>query len=122
MVESPFFAALVAAALGFLSGLGVGGGSLLILYLTLCLGIEQSAAQGINLLFFIPAAIIYGVMHWKKGALSLKKLWPALAAGIPAAILCAWLSTSLDTTLARKLFGGLLILTGIYELTAKKRQ
>ena len=47
----------VGAILGFLSGLGVGGGSLLILWLTAVLGTEQRAAQGINLLFFLPAAV-----------------------------------------------------------------
>lgn len=113
---------LIAVALGFLSGLGVGGGSLLILYLTLIAGMDQPSAQGVNLLFFLPAAAISGVLHWRKGAIDFKKIWPAYVLGIPAAVASAWLSTHIDTTLVTKLFGGLLIATGIYELTAKKKR
>ena len=49
---------LVGTVLGFLTGLGVGGGSLLILWLNIALGMEQSVARGINLLFFLPSALI----------------------------------------------------------------
>ena len=54
---------LVGTVLGFLSGMGIGGGSLLILWLTGVLAMEQRAAQGINLLFFLPAAIAAILFH-----------------------------------------------------------
>ena len=48
----------VAAGLltGILSGFGIGGGSLLLLYLTLFAGVDQYQAGGINLLYFIACA------------------------------------------------------------------
>ena len=49
---------LVGTVLGFLSGLGIGGGSLLILWLTMVLDMEQSAARFVNLLFFLPSASV----------------------------------------------------------------
>ena len=65
-------AVLTGSILGFLAGLGIGGGSLLILWLTLVLEISYPVARGINLLFFIPAAAItcflrqkHGILHWK---------------------------------------------------------
>ena len=58
MLESLPVTLLVATILGFLTGLGVGGGSLLILWLTIVLGMDQATARGINLLFFLPAAVI----------------------------------------------------------------
>lgn len=53
-LESVPVCILVGIVLGFLSGLGVGGGSLLILWLTAVLSMEQRTAQGVNLLFFLP--------------------------------------------------------------------
>ena len=52
---------LWAAAAGTLSGMigamGLGGGGVLIIYLTLFLGMEQGIAQGVNLIFFFPCAV-----------------------------------------------------------------
>lgn len=102
--------------LGFLSGLGVGGGSLLILWLTAVLSTEQRMAQGVNLLFFLPAAVVSCLFHGKQGRLDWKAVVPASLAGAAAAAVCAWVATSMDTGLLRKLFGGLLIATGLWEL------
>ena len=44
--------ALVGAATGVLSGFGVGGGTLLLLWLTLVQGMGQLQAGGVNLLYF----------------------------------------------------------------------
>ena len=115
----------MAAALGFLSGLGVGGGSLLILYLTLVLQMDPSAARSLNLLFFLPCALIAALFRWRQGAVDLILLWPAMLGGCAAAFLLSRLSLHMDTRLLKKLFGGLLIITGLRELfyrTKKKRE
>lgn len=105
---------LVSTALGFLTGLGVGGGSLLVLWLTGVQGWDSAAARGANLLFFLPGAIVSLVFRHRRG--SLKKLWPAILGGCIAAGLGAWLSRGMDTALLKKLFGVLLLVTGIREL------
>ena len=112
----------IGALLGFLSGLGVGGGSLLMLWLTLILGLEHGIARNINLLFFLPAAVIASLFRWKQGALQIKKVLPAIIAGCISAALFAWLSRHLDLTLIKKLFGGLLLLTGFRELFYRPRK
>lgn len=115
------FAVLIGALLGFLSGLGTGGGSLLIVYLTLVLSMPQSDARAINLMFFLPSALIASLFHWKQGTLEVKKILPAIVAGSISAGIFAYCSTSWDTALLRKLFGALLLFTGIRELTYRPK-
>jgi len=108
--------------LGFLSGLGVGGGTFLMLWLTLVLGMDPQSARCINLLFFIPCAICSSLFRWKQGTLPIKKLIvPVLLGCIMAGIFSFWGST-LDTAVIKKIFGGLLIFAGIRELTYRPRQ
>ena len=108
--------------LGFLSGLGTGGGSLLILWLTLAVSMQQAEARVINLMFFIPSALVACFFRWKQGKLDLKKVLPAIVAGSMTAALFTILGRELDTSLLKKLFGGLLIFTGIRELFYKPKQ
>ena len=121
MLESWPVALGVGTVLGVLSGLGVGGGSLLILWLTMVLGMEHDVARGINLLFFLPAAAVACVFRWKQGAVKLKNVLPAMIAGCIAAAVCSWVGIGLDMAVLKKLFGGLLIVTGLRELFYKPK-
>lgn len=109
-------ACLMGTALGFLSGLGTGGGSLLILWLTLGLQMEQSVARTVNLMFFIPSALIACLFRWRQGKLNFSKTLPAILAGCACAAAFTLLSARLDTQVLQKLFGALLIFTGFREL------
>ncbi len=119
MLETLPVALAVAAALGFLAGLGVGGGSLLMLYLTLVLGMAQQEARLLNLLFFLPSALVATLFRWRRGALDIKKLLPAIVCGCLAAWACSAASTRLDRTVLEKLFGALLLFTGVREVLYK---
>lgn len=121
MLESYPATVLVGILLGFLSGLGIGGGSLLMLWLTLVLGMDHTSARGINMLFFIPSALIACLFRWKQGALKWKQVLPAIIAGCAAAAGFSWLSMYLDTAAIKKLFGILLITTGLRELFYRPR-
>ena len=112
---------LVATALGFLTGLGIGGGSLLILWLTAVLGMEQQTARSLNLLFFLPSALVSCLLRRKQGLLNWKAFLPAILSGSIAAAVFTCIGANVDTKLLRKLFGGLLILTGLRELLYKPR-
>lgn len=109
--------AVVGSLLGFLTGMGVGGGSLLILWLTLVLGLDQATARGINLLFFLPASAICCVFRLRQGSLKLRSCLPAIVSGCAAAVVGSLIAACVDTTLLRKPFGILLLLTGLRELT-----
>ncbi len=122
MLDNWSVAVLVGSILGFLSGLGIGGGSLLILWLTMALGMDHGAARGINLLFFLPSAVITCFFRWKQGNLSFPKILPAILAGCAAALLFSWFGMRMDMKLLKKLFGGLLIVTGIREVLYKGKK
>lgn len=109
-------ALLAGAAAGVLSGFGVGGGTLLLLYLTAFAGVEQHLAQGINLVYFLPAAAAALPSHIKNGYVDRSAALPAILAGLAAAGLCAWVASGLDTGLLRRCFGGFLLVVGLREL------
>ncbi len=109
-------AALAGAVTGVLSGFGVGGGSLLLIYMTSFAGVPQTLAQGINLLYFLPTAATALPTHFKNGYVEKQTLLPAIAAGLVCSALTAWAATALDVELLRKCFGGFLILIGLKEL------
>ena len=111
----------VATLLGFLAGIGVGGGSLLMLWLTLVIGMEYAAARIINLLFFLPSAIIATLFRKKQGKVSFRKVLPAMIAGCIAAALFSYVGKRFDTELLKKIFGGLLLFTGTRELFYRPR-
>ena len=114
-------AVAVGTVLGFLAGLGIGGGSLLILWLTMVLHMPHSAARGINLLFFLPAAIICACFRCRQGMIPFRKILPAIITGCIAAAVFSSLSPPIAVTALKKLFGGLLILTGLREVFYKKK-
>ena len=107
---------LVGTVLGFLSGLGTGGGSLLLLWLTLVLDIPQQEARLINLMFFIPSALIACIFRRQQGNLNIKKILPAIVAGSISAGICGLVVEDMSSSLLQKLFGLLLIFTGIREI------
>ncbi len=122
MLNSFPIALAVATVLGFLAGLGVGGGSLLVLWLTLVVGMEHPYARILNLMFFIPSALITCLFRWKQGVLDFKKILPAIIAGCIAAGAGSWITRHLDIMVLKKLFGGLLLFTGLRELFYKTKQ
>lgn len=116
MLESLPICLLVGGVLGFLAGLGVGGGSLLILWLTLALGWEPQRASSVNLLFFLPAAAVSTAFRWKQGLPRGRGLILAIVSGCIAAWVFSLLRVRMDTQLLRRLFGLLLLATGVREL------
>ena len=113
---------IMGTALGFLTGLGIGGGSLLMLWLTLVLGVSQAEARGVNLVFFLPAAAVSCWMHKRQGTLNWKTSLPGMVSGCTAAALGSWIAASLDTELLKKPFGILLLIAGARELFYRRRK
>lgn len=122
MLDSIPVSLIVGALLGFLSGLGVGGGSLLVLWLTLALGMDPATARGINLLFFLPSAGAACLLRWKRGTLHIPALLPGIIAGCVAAAVFSFLSVRLPIDILKKLFGVLLLATGARELFYRPRK
>ena len=115
-----FLPALVGFFTGILSAWGIGGGTLLLLVMTLFLGVDQRTAQGVNLLFFLPTAASALVCHWRGGYLDKPTLKSAVPWAVIAALLGAWAATALDVAVLRKPFGIYLLLSGISLIWPQK--
>lgn len=116
------WAAISGTLSGIIGAMGLGGGGVLIIYLTLFLGMEQGTAQGINLIFFIPSAVIALIAYSKKKMIHWKAAIPAAFLGVGGAWLGSWLSSVIDGYWLSKLFGGLLLVMGLSQLFYKKRK
>ena len=114
---------IIPALAGFLTGIlsawGIGGGTLLLLVMTLFLGVDQLTAQGINLLYFLPTAAMALVQHRKNGLLDRPLLRSATPWGVPAAALGAWAATAVDVEILKKPFGVFLLAAGVYTVFQK---
>lgn len=99
-------------ATSILSAWGVGGGTLLLLVMTLFLGVDQRTAQGVNLLFFLPTAAAALLFHWKQGYLDRPTLKSALPWAVALALAGAWIATAVDVDILRRPFGIYLLASG----------
>ena len=108
---------------GILSAWGVGGGTLLLLLMTLFFGVAQADAMAINLLYFLPTAAMGLLYHRKNGLLDRAVLRSAVPWGTAAAAAGALAATAVDTDLLRRPFGiYLLLAAGSLLLRTKKRE
>ena len=118
-LNSFWIAGLAGLLCGIISGFGIGGGSLLMVWMTAVAALDQKTAQGINLLYFLPTSIGALIFHIKNKMICWKAVIPAAICGCITAALAAWLSASMDVTLLRKLFGGYLLIIGCMEVFKK---
>ena len=101
---------------GVLGGMGLGGGTLLIPLLTLCLGVEGRTAGWLNLISFLPMSVVALCVHCKYKLVSVSDLILFLPAAVISALLCAFLSAGWDAAFLRKIFGWFLVVTGSISL------
>ncbi len=106
---------------GVLSGYGVGGGSLLLLWMTQVAGLEQTAAQGINLVYFLPTSAAAVIAHLKNGLVEKKALLWTAVPGMAASALAALAATAVDPSLLRRLFGIFCVLVGAKMWTGSRK-
>ena len=104
---------------GVLSAWGVGGGTLLLLVMTLFFGVDQAAAQGVNLLYFLPTAAM-GLIWHRQGWRPLPcQAGSAVQASEMVSAAGAWAATALDVTLLRRPFGIFLLIAAAVTLRRK---
>ena len=104
---------------GIFASLGVGGGMILIIYLTVFAGFDQLAAQGINLVYFIPIAALSVILHSRNHLIEWKKIIPSIIAGILFAALGTLAAKSIGSDGLKKIFAVFILLIGIKELFSK---
>ena len=108
--------AIIGFATGILASMGLGGGFILVVWLTLFAGVGQKAAQGINVLFFLPIAFIALILHLKNHLVNNQLVKKMLLGGIIGAVIGTFGSNVIANDLLRKLFALFLIAFGLREL------
>lgn len=101
---------------GVIAGMGMGGGTLLIPILSIFLGVEQRNAQGINLIVFVPMSIVALIIHCKNKLVDFKVGIPIMLSGILSSVLGSLLATTISNDILKKLFGGFLLLVGVWQV------
>ena len=122
MIPSLFVTLIAAFFAAILSGLGIGSAGLFVLYLTLIAGYAQPEAQALNLLFFILSAGAALLLHIRERKIPWRVVLFLIACAVPGALVGSSLVRMLDATLIRKLFGGMLVVTGVPTLLSKERK
>lgn len=110
---------IVGALSGIIASMGLGGGFVLLVWLTLFQDVPQRTAQGINLLFFLPIALISIILHSRAKLIDKKLVLSLIPGGIIGAVLGTIGSQALGNELLRKLYAIFLLAFGLRELFRK---
>ena len=110
---------LIGVAAGIISGMGIGGGAILIPALVIALNPEQHIAQSVNLLFFIPTAVVALFIHIKNKQIDFKAAVPIIVFGLCGAFLGSWLAAGIAGGDLKRLFGVFLLAMSLYEMFRK---
>lgn len=116
------FPALAGLLTGVLSAWGIGGGSLLIIYMTVFAGVAQQSAQGVNLIYFIPTSLTALYSHLKNKLVEKKAAVPAIIAGTVTTLCTSFAASYIDTNVMKKIFGVYIIIVGVSELLRKTKK
>ena len=94
----------------------MGGGAVLILFLTLFSNIDQHVAQATNLIFFIPTSIIAIIINIKNKKISWKNSKDIIIFGIIGAIVGSIVANKMPNLKLKKVFGIFLMFIAIFQI------
>lgn len=106
---------------GIVAGMGMGGGTLTIPILTIFLKYEQLRAQGVNLVAFLPMAVVALFIHIKNKLVDFKSTWLLAVVGCVFSLGGALIANNISNTILKKLFAVFLIGLGIWQFIEMKR-
>ena len=118
----PLLSCLAAFAAGLCGAMGFGSGTVLLLYLTAALSLDQQTAQGINLLFFLPCGLLAFCVYASKRTLPLRRALALVLFSLPGLALGFLLLRAVPVALLRRAFGGFLVLLAFVSLWRLKKQ
>ena len=101
---------------GILGGMGMGGGTVLIPLLGILFGLEQHLSQAINLISFVPMAVIALIIHFRNGLVETSGLWKIILAGLLSCVVGCFVARSIKADLLKRIFGGFLIVLSIIQI------
>lgn len=119
---APLLAASLAGFLaGLIGGLGLGGGGVLVMFLTVFAGASQLKSQGVNLIFFIPVGLAALLLHMRNHLVDFRTALPAVLLGLGGSLAGCLLARRMGADAVRRIFGVLLGGLGLWEAFAPHR-
>ena len=113
---------IIAAVISaILSSMGLGGGGVLILYLTLFKDTPQLIAQGKNLFFFVPCSILSLIIYYKNGFIKIKNIFPMILGGVIGVLIGNLIIKSIPENFLKTAFAVFLVASGINTVFSKKK-
>ena len=110
---------LAGVAGGILAGMGMGGGTLTLPLLVLCLNVGQITAQFANLVAFLPSGAASLMLHVKNGLVKKNNLLFFLVPAIVTCVDCSFFAVETSGELLKKLFGGFLVALALFSFIGK---
>lgn len=103
--------------IGFLSGvlcglLGVGGGVIIVLYLTSMLHEDQHNAQATAISVILASALVSSGIYWYRGVMDWKIIFPALIGSVVGGYFGAKLMKKIPAKMLRRLFALFMLTAG----------
>ena len=103
---------------GILGGMGMGGGTTLIPLLTIFGGVSQHSAQAVNLISFIPMAVVALIIHLKNKLIKFDKILYIILPGVITCVVGCFVAKNISGNLLGKFFGGFLIILSIFQFVS----
>ena len=100
---------------GLLGGMGMGGGTVLIPLLSIFYSVGQHTAQAVNIISFIPMAVVALIIHLKNKLVDFKNVLWIILPGVLTCILGCYLARAMDGALLKRCFGGFLLLLSVFQ-------
>lgn len=116
-----FVSILASFFAGVFGAMGLGGGSVLIIYLTVFAGVNQLTAQGINLIFFLPTALVAIFIYSKKRIIKWKNIIPIMVFGAIGTLISSFFVGMLNANFIKIIFGLVIVVYGFYEIFGKDK-
>lgn len=101
---------------GVLGGMGMGGGTVLIPLLSIFYDVGQHTAQAVNLIAFIPMAVVSLIIHFKNGLVKFGYVLKVVLPGLFSCVLGVYLARNTSGALLKKFFGGFLFLLSVFQI------
>ena len=106
---------------GIAASMGLGGGFILIIYLTVFIGVENLTARAANLVFFLPIALFSVILHSKNKLIEWKIILPLIISGIIGSALGTLFGLVINPRIIEIAFGAVLVIVGAKELFGKRK-
>lgn len=107
-------------AAGVLGGMGMGGGTILIPLLTIFFNVGQKEAQAINLVAFIPMAIVSLAIHIKNKRVKKEGLLWIIIPAVLTSVGGGFAAQAVNGEVLKRIFGGFLLLLSVVQFFSEE--